>query len=118
MAIGLRKIPQHASSPRLKFFHKQADIVAPRQQLFKQLPGLGVAILQNVIAHQPEAARQESAFAFGQPIAGILGFVAQNEFTIDQQSLLDRSDSSLDPRVANGKEANQRNQQQTGVEAS
>src|SRR5262249_10226639 len=50
------------------------------------------------------------------PVAGVLGFVAQNEFACEQESVLDRPKRSADPRVFGGKKADQWDQQQAGIE--
>jgi hypothetical protein len=56
--------------------------------------------LQNIIVDEPEAARQKRTFALGQPIAGIVAFVSDHEFAIDQQFSLDRLKRSLDAWVS------------------
>src|SRR5262249_58909553 len=81
-----------------------------------QFPGVRIAALQYVIVDEPKAARQENTFACGQAVAGIFGFVPQNEFAVDQQPVLDRSKRSLDPRIVGGKKTDERKQQQAGVE--
>src|SRR5262249_49289605 len=43
-----------------------------------------MAPLQDVIVDEPKAARQKRAFAFGQAITRIFGFIAQNKFPIDR----------------------------------
>jgi len=108
VAIGLRKIPQHAAAPRIELFGEQAHVIAAREQTVEQLAGVRIAVLQYVIVDEPEAARQENAFTCGQAIAGIFGFVPQNEFAVDQQSVLDRSKRALDPRIVCGKKADER----------
>src|SRR5262249_27817155 len=71
--------------------------------------------LQYVIVDEPKAARQKGSFTCGQAI-GIFGFITQYEFTVDQQSVLDRPKRSLDPRIGCGKKPHERDQQQTCVE--
>jgi hypothetical protein len=63
------------------------------------------------LSNEPEAARQENAFTCGQAIAVVVGFVAQNEFAVDQQSVLDRPKGSSDPRIACRKKTDERDQQ-------
>ncbi len=46
-----------------------------------------IPALQYVVVDQPKAACQESSFACGQAVAGVLGFVPQNEFILDQKSI-------------------------------
>ena len=47
--------------------------------------------LRAVIVNKPKAASQKSSLTCRQPIARIFSFVPQNEFAVDQQSVLDRS---------------------------
>src|SRR4029077_10644719 len=75
-----------------------------------------VAVLQYIIVDEPKAARQESSFACGQAVAGVFGFVTQNEFTVDQKPFLDGTKRSADPRVLGRKKADYRDQQETGIE--
>ena len=82
MTIGLWKIAQHTAGQRIKLLREQADVIAAGEQTVEKVARLRVAALQYVIVDEPEAARQESSFACGQAIAGVLGFVAQNEFTL------------------------------------
>jgi|SRR6516164_4142594 len=117
VTIRLRKISQHASGLRIELLGQETDVVAAREQAFEQVAGLRIAPLQNVIGHQPKAARQKRAFALRQPVGGIVGLVAQNEFAIDQEFVFDRAKCSLDAWIGRGKEADQRNQQQTRIEA-
>ena len=90
MTIGLRKIAEHASGQRIELFSEQTHVIAAREQPIEELLGFGVSALQYVIVDQPKAARQKSSFAGGQAVAGIFGFVSENEFVADQQSVLDR----------------------------
>jgi hypothetical protein len=46
----------------------------------------------------------------------VFGFIAQNEFTLDQKSILDRAKGSADSRVLRGKKADHRDQQQAGID--
>jgi hypothetical protein len=64
-----------------------------------------ITALQYVIVDEPKAACQESSFACGQAVASVLAFVAQNEFTVDQEPFLDRPKRSADPRVIGRKKA-------------
>jgi hypothetical protein len=75
-----------------------------------------VAALQHVIVDEPKAARQENFLACGQAVADVFGFVAKNEFTVDQKSILDGPKRSADPGVLGRKKADYRDQQQTGIE--
>jgi hypothetical protein len=67
-----------------------------------------------VVVDEPKAARRENSRACGQAVAGVFGFVAQNEFTVDQKSILDRPKRSADPGPRE-EEADHRDQQQTGI---
>ena len=51
-----------------------------------------------------------------QAVAGILGLVAQHEFPLDQQPLLDRPQRSLNARIVGREKADHRDQQQARVE--
>jgi hypothetical protein len=115
VAIGLRKIAKHAAGQWIDLFSEQTYVIAAGEQTVEQLPRFRIAVLQYVIIHEPKAARKESSFAWGQAIAGIFGFVPQNEFTVDQQSLLDCPKRSADPRVLGKKKADERDEQQTRV---
>src|SRR5262249_10531726 len=116
VAIGLGEIAEHAAALRIELFGEQAHIIAARKQNLQQLAGARSAAMQYVIVDEPKAARQEDTFACGQAVAGIFGFVPQNEFAVDQQSVLDRSKRSLDPRIVGGKKTDERNQRQARVE--
>src|SRR5262249_32559172 len=116
VTIGLREIAQHAASQRIELLREQADVIAAGEQAGKELARFRIAALQDVVVDEPEAAREEGPLACGQPVGGVFGFVAQDEFAIDQESLLNRSKGSADPRVLGGKKADQRDQQETGVE--
>src|SRR5262245_34710653 len=76
-----------------------------------------MSALQDVIVDQPEAADQKGAFSSRQPVAGLFRVVAQNEFAIDQQTVLDRSQCSLHAPIVCRKEADKRDQQQAGIES-
>src|SRR5260370_3509311 len=71
--------------------------------------------LQYVIVDEPKAACKESAFTGGQAIAGIFGFVPQNEFAVGQPFVLDRPKRSADPRIACREKTDERDQQQTRI---
>src|SRR6516225_5426643 len=75
-----------------------------------------MATLQYIIVDEPKAARQESSFAGGQAVAPVFGFVPQNEFTIDQKSVLDRPQCAADSGVLRRKKADDRDQQEAGIE--
>ena len=116
MAVGLGKIAKHAPTRRIELFRQQPHVVATGEQPLKQPLSVFIAALQNVIVHQPKAAGQESPLAGRQAVAGIVEFVPQNEFIIDEQPLLDRSQRSLNPRVVRRKEADKRKSGATCVE--
>ena len=104
----MRKIAEHAPGPGIEFFREQAHVVAAREQTGEKAARFAIAILQQVIVDEPEAARQESAFAGGQTVGRVLGFVAQDEFAVDQESLLDRAKRSANPRILGRKKADRR----------
>ena len=116
VAEGLRKIPQHPAGERIDLFSEQPHVVAAGHQTIKHLPRFHMAALQDVIIDEPEAASQKSAFAFGKPVSGVIGLVAQDEFAVDQQFFLDGAQRSAHPRIGCGKKADERDQQQAGVE--
>ena len=104
VTVGLREISEHPSQHRVVFFGEQADVVAARQQALEYPPGFGVAALQHVIVDQPEAAREKGAFPRGQTITRVIGLVAQDEFAVDQQLPLDRTQCTPHPRILGGEE--------------
>src|SRR5262249_28356761 len=110
VTIGLRKITQHPARQRTELFREQSHIIAAREQPREQLARICVAALQYIIVDEPKAARQESSFACGQAVAGMFGFVTQNEFTVDQKSILDGTKRSAHPRVLGRKKADYRDQ--------
>jgi hypothetical protein len=57
-----------------------------------------MAALQYVVVDQQKAARQESSFTWGETVVCAFGFVAQDEFILDQESILDRPKRSAGPR--------------------
>ena len=65
------------------------------------------------MSHRP-AVGDQFAIGFGGSYGRgvIFEFVPQNEFIIDEQPLLDRSQRSLNPRIVRRKEADKRNQEQ------
>jgi hypothetical protein len=103
MTVGLGKIAQHAAAQRINLFGEQAHVVAARKQTVEQLAGFRIATLQYVVIDKPEAAREKSAFVGWQAIAGIVAFVAKEEFAIDQQAVLDRSQRPADARIGSRK---------------
>ena len=82
VTIGLRKIAQHPAGQRIKLFGEQSHVIAAREQTVEQLPGFRIAALQYVIVDEQKAARQKSPLTCGQAIAGVFGFVPQNEFAV------------------------------------
>ena len=72
---------------------------------------------QHVVVGQPERAREERAFAFGQAIdlAVVARGVAAEEAFVHQLAL-DGVDGAADARIFGFEEADQRHQQQRGVE--
>src|SRR5437016_1378831 len=88
MGEGLREIAYERAASRLVFFRQQAEIVAQRDQTAKQLLRFAPAASAGVRIDKPEAAGQESAFAAGQAILGLLGLIAQNK-SLPQQVLFD-----------------------------
>ena len=115
VTVGLRKIAQHAASQWIELFGEQTDIIAAREQTVEQPPSFRIAALQNIVVDEPKAARQKGSLTCRQAIS-IFGFVAEDEFAIDQQSILDRPKRSPNPRIGWGKKADERQQQQTRVE--
>jgi hypothetical protein len=115
VTIGLRKIAQHATG---QWIESSASRPTSLQRESKRANSLcaSAAALQHVIVDEPKAARQENSLACGQAVAGVFGFVAQNEFTVDQKSILDGPKRSADPWVLGRKKADHRYQQQTGIE--
>src|SRR6202035_3742316 len=116
VAVGLRKVAQHAASRGIELLSEQADVIAAREQTIEQPPCFRVAALQHVIVDKPKAAGQKCSFARRQAVLDIVGLVAQDEFTVDQQLVLDGAKRSADPRIGCGQEADDRKQQQAGVE--
>jgi len=107
VAVGLRKIAQQAAGYRVELLGKQTDIIAAREQTIEQLSGFRVASLQYVVVDEPEAACEKRSLARGKAIGDILGLVAQHEFSIDQQLLLDRLQRSLNARITGREKAHQ-----------
>ena len=89
MAVGLRKIAEHAAGHGIELFRQQAHVIAVRKQTIEQLPRLRITALHYVIVDKPEAASQECSLAGRQAIVDIAGFVAQDEFVTDQELVLD-----------------------------
>lgn len=116
VAVGLWKISQHAPCCRIELFGQQADVIAAREQTIEQRPCFRVTALQNVVVDEPEAACEERAFSGRQPIIDIVCFITQHELVIDQEPVFDRSKRALYPRIGRGQKADQRHQQETGVE--
>src|ERR1700747_552396 len=89
MAVGLWEIAQHPTCARVELLGQKAAVVAARHEPLEKSPRLRVPSLQDVVVDQPEAANQECAFARGQPVAGVFGFVPEYDLTIYDQLLLD-----------------------------
>src|ERR1700746_1617211 len=107
MTIGLRKMPDKSAGHRIEPFSEQPHVIAAREQPIKELLGLGVSALQYVVVDQPKAARQKNSFARGQAVAGIFGFVSEDEFVADQQPVLNRRKCSLYSRISCWKKADE-----------
>src|SRR5258706_15443981 len=111
MTVSLGKVAEHASTQRIELLGEQTDIVAAPEQAIKQPPRFDIAALQYIIVDEPKGACQKSAFARGQAVAGILGFIAQNEFILDQKRLLDGAKGPADAQIGSWKKTDKRDQQ-------
>jgi hypothetical protein len=87
------------------------------RRTIKQLAGLQMAALQNVIVDRPKAARQKSALSRRQAVAGICAFIPQNEFVLDQQPLLNGPNRISHARIGCRQKAHERDQQKASVES-
>jgi len=47
MAVGLRKIAEHATGPGIEFFREQAHVVAAREQTGEKLARFAIAIMSS-----------------------------------------------------------------------
>src|SRR5262249_35598804 len=99
VAIGLRKVTQHAATARIDFFGQKSQVIGACQQALEQPRGIGMTPLQDIVVDQPETAGQEGALAGRQPVDTVLSLVAAHELAIDEQPLLDGAQSSLDTTV-------------------
>ena len=108
VAIGLRKIAQHAPCGGIELFGQQSNVVAMREQTLEEPLRILVSTLQDVIVHQPKAASQEGAFARRKTIDALVRLIAQHKLIIDEQPLLDRFESSANPRIVRRQEADKR----------
>src|SRR3954470_23732908 len=100
---------------RVVFLRQKAEVVADRQQAFKQLLRVVFASDRDVGIGEPEAAGQESAFAWMQAVVG-LGRVVALEKPIDEEVSLDCLYGAQVARILGLDEANFRQQKQAGVE--
>jgi hypothetical protein len=105
VAIGLRKIAQHAPRGGIELFGQQSDVVAMSEQTFEKPLRILVSTLQDVVVHQPKAASQERAFTRRNTIDALLRFITQHKLIIDEQPLLYRFESSANPRIVRRQEA-------------
>jgi len=117
VTVSLREIAEHTAGQRIELFGQQTHVVAARQQAIEQLSSFRITALQNVIVHEPKAARQKRTLALRRPITRILGFVAQNKLAIDHEFVLDRPERSLDTRIVRGKKTDKWKQQQAGIDS-
>jgi hypothetical protein len=117
VTVGLGKITEHLAVQRVNFLGEQAYVVAAGKQSIEEFASLGMATLQYVVIHEPEAARQKGAFTRWQAVGRVLGLVAEHEFVVDQQTFLDRLQRSSNSQIGCGKEPHEGHQQQARVEA-
>jgi hypothetical protein len=63
VAVGLRKVAQHAAGYRIQLFGEQADVIAAREQTIEQTPRFRITALQDVMVDEPKAARQKCSLS-------------------------------------------------------
>src|SRR6266545_4607177 len=87
MRERLREVSDLPPRLRIVLFREQADIVAKRQQLFKQGARFRVAVLQRVVVGKPETAGKEDTFSRRETVNACLGSVAQHKAIDHELSL-------------------------------
>src|ERR1700733_2143536 len=108
VAIGLRKVAEHSASGGIELLGQQSDVVATSEQTFEEPLRILVSTLQDIIVHQPKAASQERAFARRKTIDALVRFITQHKLILDEQPLLNRLESSANPRIVRRQEADKR----------
>ena len=111
----LREIAEHHAVDRIVFLGEQADVVAQPEQMGEALLRFAPAAHQRQRVGEPERAGQERAFAFGQAVGRGMLAVALDEAVLHELAR-DRLHRGDDARIARRQEADDRHQQQRGVE--
>lgn len=114
MAEGLREVAEHAAGGGIIFFRQKPDIVADRKQPLEQAQRIVAAADHAEGVDEPEAAGEERAFAWRQPVVHLLRLVAQQQ-AIAQQLALDRLDCRDIARIVRRDEADHAEMQQAGI---
>src|SRR3954453_23785752 len=76
---GLREVAEEATRRGIVFLGEQAHIVGEAMQPLEQLTGFAAAALKAEVAREPEAAREEHAFAARQTVEPLVREVAANQ---------------------------------------
>src|SRR5215213_8205453 len=113
----LRKVAELHPGPRIVFFAQEAEIVTQSEQAIEQRLRFVQPALHSEDFDQPERASQEDAFARWEPIDMllILASVAKQE-TVDTELASDRFDGRDESRIVRRQEADDRHEQNAGVE--
>src|SRR5215212_3179330 len=113
----LRKVAELHLGPRILFFAQKAEIVTQSEQAIEQRLRFVQPALHGEDFDQPERASQEDTFTRRQPIDMLLllASVAKQE-TVDTQLASDRLDGRDESRIVRRQEADDRHEQDAGVE--
>src|SRR4029453_16825561 len=114
----LGEVPQLAAAGRIELLGQQADVVAQGEQPLEEGQGLVAPAHQGQVVGQPEGAGQERPLPGREPVhvLGVLGRGGGGQ-PVRHQLALGGGPRPPHPRVAGGKEPDQRDQQQAGVQA-
>src|SRR5262245_6662672 len=115
MREALREVTNETLGRRIVFLSQQPDVVRERQQSVEHDLRFFVPAGHRVSIREPEAARDEDAFAGRQAVFGFLGVIAHDE-AVAQQALLYRAYRAEHARIVGRQKTELRNLQQARVE--
>src|SRR3954469_18538777 len=111
----LRHVAEERTAARIDLLRQQPDIIPPREQLLEQLARFVAALRQRARLGEPEAAREERAFARWQTVLRRPRVVSINQI-VSAELAPDRIDRRLHARIARLEKADARDVQQTRIE--
>src|SRR6478672_4273957 len=112
----LREVPEQALLLRVVLLGEEADVVREADQPLEQHMRIVVPAEELVAVDEPERAGKKDAFANREPVDAVIARSISEDKAVTQEVALDRCDRAAHARVACGEEADERDQEQAGVE--